>query len=104
MFSQHQSGIWNAHRLWSDDFVRKRVLEHAILVDAGGVRKSVTANDGLVRLHRNSNGVTEHLAGGVERHGIADGVWNGQGSGARFDDFVQDLTKEMHVSAGGIFR
>ena len=74
MFSQHQSGIWNAHRLWSDDFVRKRVLEHAILVDAGGVRKSVTANDGLVRLHRNSNGVTEHLAGGVELLGNYVGI------------------------------
>src|SRR5207253_1198396 len=44
------------------DLVRPRVLEHAVLVDARGVRERVRADDGLVRLHRDPGELADEPA------------------------------------------
>ena len=51
-FAQHQLVRAPAHVLGAHDFVGLAVLEHAVLMDAGFVRESIGADDGLVRLHR----------------------------------------------------
>ena len=45
------------------DLVGARVLQHAVLVDAGLVRERVAADDGLVRLDRFVGELGQQLAG-----------------------------------------
>ncbi len=63
VFPQHQPRIGNTHGLRGHDFVGQRVLDYAILVDAGLMRKRVATDDGLVGLHLEANDFTEQLAG-----------------------------------------
>ena len=51
VLAEHQIGLADAHVFGAHDLVGLVVLEHAVLVDARLVRKSVRAYDGFVRLH-----------------------------------------------------
>src|SRR5271157_2829727 len=66
VLAQHQSRIGHAHRLGRHDFVGQRILEHAILVNSGLVRKRIPAGDGLVGLHGNTGDLRQHLAGSIQ--------------------------------------
>jgi hypothetical protein len=70
-FAQGQLVGAPAHILGTHDFVGLTVLEHAILVDAGLVRKRIGAHDGLVGLHRVTGDAghqlgSRHDLGGVD--------------------------------------
>src|SRR5712692_1798583 len=51
-----------AHAVRGHNLVVQRVLEHAVLMDARGVRERVRADDGLVRLHRDAGELGEEPA------------------------------------------
>src|SRR5208282_4404307 len=69
VLAQHQSRIGHAHRLRRHDFVGQRILEHAILVNSGLMRKRIAASDGLVWLHRDTCDFRQRLAGSVQLFG-----------------------------------
>ena len=48
------------------DLVAERVGQHAVLVNAGLVRKGVVADDGLVGRGLEGDDLAEHLAGGIK--------------------------------------
>ena len=66
---EHDLGLAGADLFRIYDFVGIALLQHAILMDAGGVRERVGADDGLVHLHvdagdgRNQAGGLKELAG-----------------------------------------
>src|ERR1700692_4682565 len=62
VLAQHQFGIRYADGLRGHNLICEAVLEHPVLMDAGLVRESIAADDGLVRLHWNSGNFLEHLA------------------------------------------
>ena len=66
VLAQHQLGVGHAHRLRGHDFVGQRVLQHAVLMDAGFVRESIAAGHRLVGLHRHAGDFTQHLARGEQ--------------------------------------
>ena len=66
MLAEHQPRIGNPNRLRSHNFVGQRILQHAILMNAGFVSKRIASDDRLVRLDRNAGNLTEHLARGVK--------------------------------------
>src|SRR5215468_5950287 len=74
VLAKNELRIRNADRLWSHDLVRQAVLEHSVLVNAGLVRKRIAPDDGLIRLHRNSGNLLEHLARRVKLFGGNRGV------------------------------
>ena len=59
----------------------RRILQHAVLVNAGFVRESVAPDDGLIRLHRNAGDLLQHLAGGIQL--LAWRCWSGTDSDQR---------------------
>ena len=63
VLAQHQPALRHADRLRPHDLVGLLVLEHAVLMDAGFVRKGVRADDGLVRLDDDAGVVADQLAG-----------------------------------------
>src|SRR5579863_6536165 len=62
MFAEHEFGIRHSDRLRSHDFVGQRILEHAVLMNAGFMGKGVAADNCLVGLDRDSCDLTERLA------------------------------------------
>ena len=52
VFAQRQRGAGNANIFGPHDFKRLGVFQHTILMDTAFMRKGVFANDGLVKLHR----------------------------------------------------
>ena len=74
VFSQHQTAAVGADIFGTHDLVGQVILQHAILVDAGFVGKSIRANDGFIRLDDNAGVVADQLAcpadlGGVDACG-----------------------------------
>src|SRR5207249_8183817 len=69
VFAQHDVVRRHADRLGRDDFVSDRVLQNAVLVDAGLVRESVAPHDGLVALHGDAGEAGEQLARGIKLFG-----------------------------------
>src|SRR5215470_6227866 len=59
---EHELGIRNPDRLWRHDLIGKGILKHAILVNAGFVRKSIAPDDRLVGLNRYTCNFAQHLA------------------------------------------
>src|SRR5271170_7600839 len=53
VLSQHQTAGRHADQFRNDDFVRQRILQDAVLVDAGLMCESVGAHDSLVWRHGN---------------------------------------------------
>ena len=59
VFAEHQVGLREADVLRPHDFVRRALLEHAVLVDAGLVGEGVAADDRLVPLHLHAGDVRD---------------------------------------------
>ena len=64
MLAQDKVGAGNADVFRPHDLVRRAILEHAILVDAGFMGERVAADDRLVALHGQPRDHREHPAGG----------------------------------------
>ncbi len=77
MFAQHERVCRNAHGLGRHDLVTQRIADHPVLMYAGFVRKSVAADNRLVRLHGKADDLREHLTGRVNLAGI-DSSFEGQ--------------------------
>ena len=66
---EHDLGLAGADLFRIDDLIGVALLQHAVLMDAGGMRERVGADDSLVHLHvdagdgRNQAGSLEELAG-----------------------------------------
>ena len=73
VLTQHQFRVGHTYGLRRHDFVSQAVLEHAILMNAGFVRKCVTPDDGLVRLHWDAGNFLQQLAGGIQLLGSDTG-------------------------------
>ena len=56
------------------DLIRARILQHAVLVDAGFVREGVASDDRLVGLHRLLREACQELTGFVEPRRVDPGV------------------------------
>ena len=52
------------------DLIGQEILQHAVLVDAGFVGKSVGANDGFIRLDDDAGVVTDQLAGPADLRSV----------------------------------
>ena len=52
MFAHDQRCLLHADTFGRHDLVGLRILQHAVLMDAALMRKSIPANNGLVILHR----------------------------------------------------
>ena len=63
MLAEHELGAGGAHRFRPHDFVGERVLQHAVLMDAGLVSEGVCADDRLVGGHADADGGRQRLAG-----------------------------------------
>ena len=61
--AQHDLVGAPAHVLGTHDLVGVARLEHAVLVDAAGVREGVGADHRLVRLHDEAGGLADHARG-----------------------------------------
>ena len=68
--AQHDLVGGPAHVLGTHDLVGVARLQHAVLVDAAGVRKGVGANDGLVGLHDEAGGLRHELGGRHDLRGV----------------------------------
>ncbi len=66
MLAEHEIGLGEADVLGPHDLVGPRLLEHAVLVDAGLVGEGVAADDRLVALHLNAGDRRDQPAGGHE--------------------------------------
>src|SRR5882762_557502 len=73
VFAQNQCGIWHTHRLRRDDLVSQWIFDHAILMNAGSMGKSIEPNNGFIRLDGNAGNFTQHLAGGIKLLGNYSG-------------------------------
>ncbi len=73
-FAQGQFVGVPAHVFSAHDFVGFTVLQHAVLMDAGFVRKGVCANDGLVGLHRVAGHAGHQFGGRHDLRGVDAGV------------------------------
>ena len=63
VLAEHEVVALQPDRRGVHDLVRRAVLEHAVLVDAGLVRERVAPDDRLVRLHRVAGEARDHPAG-----------------------------------------
>src|SRR5258708_7546087 len=91
MSAEHEFVSRNAHRFRRHDLVTQRIADHAVLMYAGFVRKSVAADNRLVRLHAKADYLREHLTGRVNLARI-DSSFEGQPITAhvqRHDNFFQ---------------
>ena len=66
MFSENQLPLGNTDRFGRNDFVGERILEDAVLVNAGFVGKRVRAYDRFVRRYRRTCNFRQQAAGGIE--------------------------------------
>ena len=66
VFAEHEIGLGEADVLGPHDFVGSRLLEHAVLMDAGFVGKRIAADDRLVPLHLNAGDRRNQPADGHE--------------------------------------
>ena len=95
-----------AHAFGREDFVGLAILEHAVLMDAGAVRKGVRTNDGLVRRHgfvadlcneRRRSGDVLHHDAGLETFEVT--VANVQSGGHFFERRVAGaLAQTVHAA------
>jgi hypothetical protein len=63
--AQHDLVGRPAHVLGAHDLVGVARLEHAVLVDAGGVGEGVGADHGLVGLHHEAGGLADQREAGT---------------------------------------
>ena len=70
MLAHDQRGLLHSHALRPHDLVGLRMLEHAVLVDAGFVRERVAADDCLVVLHRERGRRRNQLRGAGEQRAV----------------------------------
>src|SRR5207248_1901164 len=61
MLAQHQAVLRRAYRLRRHDLVAQRIAEHAVLVNAGLMRKRVASHDRLIWLHRETDNRRQQL-------------------------------------------
>ena len=73
VFAQHQRVFGHANALGFHDFIGFRILEHAVLVDAGLVRECVATDNGLVGLDARAGYGRHYATGRVELRGIDAG-------------------------------
>src|SRR5258705_761837 len=73
VFTEHQGIGCNADRFRCHDLVAQRIIDNAVLMNAGLVGKGVATYDCFVRLHVEANNVAEKLAGWVELRGADAG-------------------------------
>ena len=66
VFAQHQRADTDAYVFWLHDFVGCAVLQHAVLMNAGFMRKSVVAHNGFVARHRHAGERGEQAAGRLQ--------------------------------------
>src|SRR5258708_18058618 len=91
MFAEHEFVSRNSHGLRGHDLVTQRIADYPVLMYAGFVRKSVAADNRLVRLHAKADDLREHLTGRVNLARI-DSSFEGQPITAhvqRHDNFFQ---------------
>src|SRR5258707_5880804 len=91
MFAEHEFISRNTYRLRRHNLITQRVADHAVLMYAGFVRKSIAADNRLVRLHAKADDLREHLTGRVNLARI-DSSFEGQPIAAyvqRHDNFFQ---------------
>ena len=74
VLAQDQLGLSQTHIFRPHDFVGAALLEHAVLMNAGFVGKSVLADDGLVALHVDAGDARDQPAGGTEALGVDGGA------------------------------
>jgi len=92
VLAQHQPGAFPAYVFGIHDLVGSAVLQHAVLMDAGFVRKGVVAHDRLVDLHLQAGDAGETAADGDDAVGTDVRVRAAEllASGRqRHDDFFQ---------------
>ena len=66
MFAEHERRLRHANFFWPHDLVGPAILEHAVLMDAGFVRKRVPADNRLVRLNAFAGERGQQLARGED--------------------------------------
>src|SRR5690242_7944887 len=74
VLTQYELAFRHPDRTGVDDLVGGLFLQIAVLVDTGLMRESIPADDGLIRLRTESDGVGEQFAGGEEVLGVDAGV------------------------------
>src|SRR5882672_67826 len=70
VFAEHEMGARKAHVLRPHDLVGRAVLQHAVLMDAGFVRKRIFTNHRLVARDRHAGDVRYQAARWVEPHRV----------------------------------
>src|SRR5260370_12883379 len=65
MFAEYEFVGRNSHGLGRHDLITQRIADHSVLMYAGFMRKSVAADNRLVRLHPKADDLRKHLAGRV---------------------------------------
>ncbi|MNV72821.1 hypothetical protein D3C71_1659360 [compost metagenome] len=63
MLAEHQLALLQPNRLRRHDLVRRLLLQHAVLVNAGLMRESVGADDRLVPRHDHAGQLADEAAG-----------------------------------------
>ncbi len=104
--AKHQGGPGNADGVGLDDLVGAAVLQHAVLVDAGFVRKGVPSHDRLVRLGEGAGEVGQHLAGAVELARLdagVEGVLRGAHPARHDDLFERRVAGSLADAVDGAF-
>ena len=66
--------VGHTYVVGADDLIGGALLQHAVLVDAGGVREGVGSHDGLVRLHRDAGQLADQTADRVDEPGVDGGL------------------------------
>jgi hypothetical protein len=74
VLAKHEIGAGHAHVVRPHDLVRRVMLQHAVLVDAGFVRERVLADHCLVARNRHARDAREQAAGRKQAPGVDAGV------------------------------
>src|SRR5215471_8644190 len=74
VFAKNEHRARHTNGMRRHDFVRERIFEHAVLMDAGFMSERVASDDGFVWLYAYSSDFTQQLAGSVEMLGVYPGV------------------------------
>ena len=96
MFTKHKAGLGQANIGGAHNLERFRVLQHAVLMDAGFMRKSVLADDGLVELHGKAGHRGDFTRNGHDLRGV-----NPRSVG---QNVIPDLHRHHHFFQGRIAR
>src|SRR5215467_11680745 len=90
MLTQHKPAVGDADRLRGHDFIRERILEDTVLVDASLVGKGVAADDGFIGLHGDIRDLGQQLAHREEPPGVdvgSVGILLGANAKSHYDLF-----------------